>query len=164
MIRDVTALAEIRKNWASPENPRYRETGTQLPRSVSQKHPVVQRQNPTSQFSVRLLHKPQSRNTLARYGLWQKAMRCPEPQRSEGAGSPTPWQPGHACHGSRDDARCVDHGSPTDTPGSICERLTALRRPFIHAIEGHHLFFYHTPLAGAEHHHLWLGGSRARAA
>jgi hypothetical protein len=26
---------------------------------VSQEHPVVQRQNPTSQFSVRLLHKPQ---------------------------------------------------------------------------------------------------------
>src|SRR2546422_224606 len=28
------------------------------PRSVYQEHPVIQRQNPTSQFSVRLLHKP----------------------------------------------------------------------------------------------------------
>src|SRR5215475_4245840 len=37
---------------------RYRETGTQIPQSVSQEHPVVQRHNPTSQFSVRLLHKP----------------------------------------------------------------------------------------------------------
>src|SRR6266568_7131545 len=47
----------------------------------------------------------------------------------------------HACHGSRDDGLCVDHGSPTCTPGSTRERSTSLRRPFIHAIEGHHQIF-----------------------
>jgi len=45
----------------------------------------------------------------------------------------------HACHGRRDDGLCVDHGSPTCTPGSTRERSTSLRRPCIHATEGHHL-------------------------
>jgi hypothetical protein len=35
-----------------------------------------------------------SGNTLARCGLWQQVIRFPKPQRSQGAGSPTPWQPG----------------------------------------------------------------------
>src|SRR2546422_650576 len=65
-------------------------------------------------------------------------MRFPGPQRSQGAGSPKQWQPGHACHGSRDDGLCVDSGSPPCTPGSTRERSTLLRRTFIHAIEGHH--------------------------
>src|SRR5215831_6899026 len=47
---------------------RYRETSTQIPRSVSLKSiPVVQRQNPTSQFSVRLLHKPQNQDDPRRH-------------------------------------------------------------------------------------------------
>ena len=54
----------------------------------------------------------------------------------------------HACHGRRDDGLCVDHGSPTCTPGSTRERSTSLRRPFIHATEGHHLkvsIYYNMP-------------------
>ena len=34
-----------------------------------------------------------SRNTLARCGPWPKVIRFPEPQRSQGAGSPKKWQP-----------------------------------------------------------------------
>jgi hypothetical protein len=79
-----------------------------------------------------------SRNTLARCGPWQQVIRFSEPQRSQGAGSPKQWQPGHARHGRRDDGLGMDYGSPTFTPGSTRERSTLLRRPFIHAIEGHH--------------------------
>ena len=79
-----------------------------------------------------------SRNSLTRYAPWRKVIRCPKPQCSQRAGSPTQWQPGHACNGSRDDGRCVNHGSSTCTSGSPCKQSTSLRRPFIHAIEGHH--------------------------
>src|SRR5712691_6165657 len=61
----------------------------------------------------------------------------------------------HACHGSRDDGLCVDHGSPTCTPGSTRERSTSLRRPFIHAIEGHHL------ILGGRYNPLCKGGDYA---
>jgi hypothetical protein len=81
---------------------------------------------------------PKSRNTLAQCRPWQQVIRFPRPQRSQGAGAPKQWQPSHACHGSRDDGLCVDSGSPPCTPGSTRERSTLLRRPFIHAIEGHH--------------------------
>ena len=58
--------------------------------------PVVRGRRPAVRAS-------KSRNTLARCGPWQKVIRFPEPQRSQGAGSPKQWQPGPACHGSRDD-------------------------------------------------------------
>jgi hypothetical protein len=36
-------------------------------KSASQEHPVVQRQNPTSQLSVPLLHKPRFRKVCGSY-------------------------------------------------------------------------------------------------
>jgi len=92
--------------------------------------PVVSGRRPAVRAS-------KSRNTLARCGPWQQVMRFPQSQRSRCAGSTKQWQPGYACHGSRDDELCVDEGSPTFTPDSTCERSTSPRRPFIHAIEGH---------------------------
>ena len=48
--------------------------------------PVVRGRRPAVRAS-------KSRNTLARCGPWQKVIRFPEPQRSQGAGSPKKWQP-----------------------------------------------------------------------
>ena len=46
--------------------------------------PVVRGRRPAVRAS-------KSRNTLARYGPWQQVIRSPEPQRSQGAGSPKQW-------------------------------------------------------------------------
>jgi hypothetical protein len=93
--------------------------------------PVVRGRRPAVRTS-------KSRNSLTRYAPWRKVIRFPEPQCRQSAGSPTQGQPGHACNGSRDDGLCVNHGSSTCAPGSPCKQSTSLRRPFIHAIEGHH--------------------------
>src|SRR5262245_35757433 len=62
--------------FSKPVDIEKRATG--YPRSVSQEYPVIQRQNPTSQFSVRLLHKPlieRTRDTLQVAYCWLAVAR-----------------------------------------------------------------------------------------